>query len=57
MRKLIETLEKEDMHILDRVKDFATGILKNNPDMAPVAKSLLHIVQRVVRSATNSESS
>lgn len=48
MRKLLETLEKEDMHILDRVKDFANGIVHTSPEMAPVAKSLLQIAQRVV---------
>lgn len=49
MRKLIDVLEKEDLHILERVKAFANDVVANDPDRAGVAKTLLHIVQRVVR--------
>lgn len=48
MRKLIDVLEKEDLHILDRVKQFANEVISNDPDRAGVAKTLLHIVGRVV---------
>jgi son of sevenless len=53
MGKLIDVLEKEDLHILDRVKQFANEVISNDPDRAGVAKTLLHIVGRVV-SAINS---
>jgi son of sevenless-like protein len=48
MRKLIDVLEKEDLHIVDRVKNFANGVLANDPDMAAVGKNLLQIIQRLV---------
>jgi hypothetical protein len=48
MRKLIDVLEKEDLHILDRVKAFATEVVATDGDKAIGAKTLLQIVQRVV---------
>ena len=49
MRKLIDVLEKEDLRILDRVKAFASDIVTAEPERDGVAKTLLGIVQRVVR--------
>lgn len=44
---LMEThvLEKEDMHILDRIKTFAMSVA----DVVPPAKQLILLVERAVR--------
>lgn len=55
MRKLIDVLEKEDLRILDRVKAFASDIITSEPERAPVAKTLLGIVQRVERNGIESK--
>ena len=48
MRKLIDVLEKEDLHILDRVKSFCNDVAVNDPGLAGVAKTVLSIINRVV---------
>jgi son of sevenless-like protein len=49
IRKLIDSLEKDDLHILTRVKAFANDIFTTSPEMSGAAKNILHIVKRVVR--------
>lgn len=41
-------LEKEDMHILQRIHDFAVRITR----IAPAAKQLVLMVERAVRNAS-----
>jgi son of sevenless-like protein len=48
MRKLIDVLEREDLHILDRVKDFCNEVAATDPTIAGVAKTVLSIITRVV---------
>ena len=52
MRKLIDVLEKEDLHILDRVKSFCNDVAANDPGLAAVAKTVLSIINRVVSIST-----
>ncbi|KIM23625.1 hypothetical protein M408DRAFT_252373 [Serendipita vermifera MAFF 305830] len=47
MRKLIDVLEEEDLHVLDRVKGFCNDVVANDPSRAGVARALLAIVTRV----------
>lgn len=49
IRKLIDSLEKDDLHILTRVKAFANDIFITSPEMSGAAKNIVHIVKRVVR--------
>ena len=48
MRKMIDVLEKEDLHILERVKSFCNDVVVNDPGIAGVAKVVLSIISRVV---------
>ena len=48
IRKLIDSLEKDDLHILTRVKAFANDIYTTSPEMTGAAKNIAHIVKRVV---------
>jgi hypothetical protein len=50
MRKLIDVLEREDLHILDRVKSFCNEVTAADPGIAGVAKTVLSIINRVVSS-------
>ncbi|KAG8784158.1 hypothetical protein FRC15_003915 [Serendipita sp. 397] len=55
MRKLIDALEKEDLHILERVKTFAADVAASDPDRATVAKTLMGIVHRVEKNGIESK--
>lgn len=43
-----DVLEKEDLHILDRIKDFASTVEKEIVPPIPAAKQLLVLVDRAV---------
>jgi son of sevenless len=44
----VDVLEKEDMHILERIKGFATTVDREVAPPIPAAKQLLSLVERAV---------
>ena len=47
-----DVLEKEDMHILERIKGFAATVDQEVVPPIPAAKQLLSFVERAVRALT-----